>query len=74
VTATQLDQTAVAARLGVTRATIQRYRSADRGKYGFPEPDGMIGRTPWWKPETIDAWAANRPGKGAGGGRPKRTE
>jgi len=66
----QLDQTAVAARLGVTRATIQKYRTREYlERYGFPEPDGMIGRTPWWRPETIDAWAANRPGQGVGGGR-----
>lgn len=70
---TMLDQAAVAARLGVTRETVQRYRAADRDKYRFPEPDGHLGRTPWWWCSTIDSWAAARPGKGAGAGRPRKT-
>ncbi|RSX58177.1 hypothetical protein D2E24_0537 [Bifidobacterium samirii] len=33
----------------------------------LPEPDAIIGRTRGWKPETIDQWNANRPGRGVGG-------
>lgn len=69
---TMLDQAAVAARLGVTPASVQRYRAADRSQYRFPDPDGYLGRTPWWWSTTIDTWAASRPGKGAGAGRPRR--
>ena len=32
----------------------------------------MIGRTRGWLPETIDEWNANRPGRGVGGGRPRK--
>ncbi len=39
---------------------------AARG-YHLPEPDALIGTTRGWLPETIDAWNAARPGRGAGG-------
>jgi len=32
----------------------------------------MIGRTRGWLPETIDGWNAKRPGRGVGGGRPRK--
>ncbi|MDU5850926.1 MAG: hypothetical protein E6Z42_08230 [Bifidobacterium bifidum] len=35
-------------------------------------PDAMIGRTRGWLPETIDGWNAKRPGRGVGGGRPRK--
>lgn len=44
---------------------------AARG-YHLPEPDALIGSTRGWLPETIDAWNAARPGRGAGGGRPRK--
>ena len=44
---------------------------AARG-YHLPEPDALIGTTRGWLPETIDAWNAARPGRGAGGGRPRK--
>lgn len=71
---TQLDTAAVAERLGVTRDTVRRYRVADRDRYGFPPPDGYLGRTPWWYVATIDRWVKARPGQGAGAGRPSKTE
>lgn len=64
----------VAARLGVTQATLRGYlcrarreRAADRDRFSLlPEPDG---RQPdgswWWYPATVDAWVAVRPGPGA---------
>ena len=60
----------VAARLGVQRRTVEAYRH--HPQYGFPEPDGRLGRTPWWWPATIDTWQKGRPGQGRGGGRPRK--
>lgn len=54
----------VAERLGITGGGLLNLR--------LPEPDAYIGRTRGWKPETIDAWNAARPGRGVGGGRPRR--
>ena len=42
----------LAERLGVSRRTLERVRSAGR----FPPPDLHIGKMPLWKPETIRAW------------------
>ncbi len=57
----------VADRLGISTAAVSAYR--------LPEPDVTIGRTRGWLPETIDQWNARRPGRGVGGGRPrKKTE
>jgi hypothetical protein len=64
--------------LGVKAATIRHYRavSLPGGRYAdhpFPEPSGHLGQTPYWLSERNDeirAWAAARPGKGVGGGRP----
>ena len=46
--------------LGVTTDSLRRYRVRDET---FPAPDGMLGRTPWWRPATIKAWQAKRPGR-----------
>lgn len=40
--------------------SFRRYRV--RGV--VPEPDGYVGRTPWWRRETIEKWAAVRPRRG----------
>lgn len=58
----------VALMLGVTPATVRSYSA--RGV--MPPPDGYLGRTPWWRPGTIKAWRAQRPGQGVGGGRPRK--
>ena len=50
----------VAAHLGVTYDSVRRYRARDEN---FPPPDGKLGRTPWWRPDTIKAWQAARPGR-----------
>lgn len=70
---TQLDTSAVADLLGVSPETVTRYQSADRARYGFPEPDGRIGGRPWWWSTTITKWQRTRPGKGAGAGRPSKS-
>jgi hypothetical protein len=64
----QLTTADVATVLGVTPATVRSY--AARGV--MPKPDGYLGRTPWWYPNTICEWQAKRPGRGVGGGRPKK--
>lgn len=59
-----LSFTEVAGRLGVKTGALATYK--------LPEPDAMIGRTRGWLPETIDRWNASRPGRGVGGGRPRK--
>lgn len=54
----------VAERLGITPGGLLNLK--------LPEPDAYIGRTRGWKTETIDAWNAARPGRGVGGGRPRK--
>lgn len=58
-----LDTDGVAARLRVSARTITTYTSRTRGKVArgeplsasdMPLPDGRIGRSPWWKPDTIE--------------------
>jgi hypothetical protein len=68
----QLDTAGVGALLGIDPASVRRYMVADRDRYGFPAPDGRIGRSPWWWASTIEAWVAGRPGQGAGAGRPRK--
>ena len=68
----QLDTVGVGERLGISAVSVRRYMVADRDKYSFPQPDGYLGRTPWWWSDTIDGWAAARPGRGVGGGRPRK--
>lgn len=69
-TADLMDTNAVAALLGVTRSTISTYLARGR----MPQPDLRIAGGPVWHRATITEWAANRPGRGAGGGRPRKTE
>lgn len=65
----QWTYTEVAQHIGVKVGTARRMR----GKGSIPVPDGRLGATPWWSPDTIRAWAAARPGRGVGGGRPRRS-
>ncbi|NDL58625.1 MerR family transcriptional regulator [Phytoactinopolyspora mesophila] len=55
-----LSMAEVARALEMETGTIRTYRK--RGV--LPDPDVMIGDVPGWMPETIDAWNANRPGRG----------
>ncbi|AKV55090.1 helix-turn-helix transcriptional regulator [Bifidobacterium actinocoloniiforme] len=59
-----LSLTEIAGRLGITTGALANYR--------LPEPDVIVGRTRGWKAETIDEWNRNRPGRGVGGGRPRK--
>ncbi|WP_288439682.1 AlpA family transcriptional regulator [uncultured Bifidobacterium sp.] len=64
MTTRYLSLTEVAARLGITTGALAGYK--------LPAPDALIGRTRGWLPETIDEWNAARPGRGVGGGRPRK--
>ena len=64
-----LDMAGVAAYMGKRYATVQGWRRDDPS---FPVPDVMLGQSAGWWPSTIDAWQATRPGRGAGGGRPRK--
>ena len=56
------------ARLPVQTLRTYRLRGA------LPEPDGHLGRTPWWYRATIAHWLQVRPLRGQRGrGRPKGT-
>ncbi|GAA6124211.1 hypothetical protein BPY_23190 [Bifidobacterium psychraerophilum] len=61
-----LSLTQVARQLGITLGALSNYK--------LPEPDARIGRTRGWLPETIDAWNRSRPGRGVGGGRPRKQD
>ena len=75
-----LDLFAIAERLGLAYTSVRSYhinaevrRHRGTSKPGdFPPPDNRFGRTPVWSSDTIDAWHANRPGRGVGGGRPRK--
>lgn len=62
---TYLGAQAFAARVGLSVNTIRSYLL----KGLLPEPDAVIvtasGELRGWRPETIDQWARNRPGRGA---------
>ena len=64
----QLTAADVAEQLGISAASFRSYVHRGDG----PQPDGHLGRTPWWSQTTIDTWKAARPGQGVGGGRPRR--
>lgn len=76
-----LDLAAIAERQGWTITTArtlhkraQRRRRENTVRPGdLPPPDGHAGRAPWWYETTIAAWEKTRPGRGVGGGRPRRT-
>ncbi|RCG19161.1 hypothetical protein DQ384_38085 [Sphaerisporangium album] len=56
----------IARHLGIGVRSVRTYRTAKI----LPKEDRMIGRTPVWRPSTITGW--QRPGQGAGGGRPRK--
>lgn len=64
----------IATWFGVERVTVNQWHK----RYpDFPEPDAMTDGKPGWLPQregAIREWEANRPGQGAGGGRPTKTE
>lgn len=75
-----LDTAGVAEYIGLTYMTVRGYHShaEQRRQRGtsrpgdLPPPDAYFGRTPVWRVSTIDRWNARRPGRGVGGGRPRK--
>ncbi|WP_029116865.1 helix-turn-helix transcriptional regulator [Mycobacterium sp. URHB0044] len=65
MTTRYLSRSELAERIGVKPDTLGRYR--------LPEPDALIGTTRGWLPKTIDRWNDSRPGRGFGGGRPRKS-
>ena len=59
--------------LGIKQVS-ERLGVANAASYDLPEPYVTIGRTRGWLPETIDQWDAQRPGRGVGGGRPRKNK
>jgi len=58
----------VAERLGITYGSACTYRWRE----DFPAPAQTYGRVALWRPRDVDKWHAARPGRGAGGGRPRK--
>ncbi|RYQ37160.1 hypothetical protein [Bifidobacterium pseudolongum] len=58
--------TEVVALLGVTKGALARYK--------LPEPDVTVGSARDWDRTTIEEWNRNSLGRGAGGGRPRKTD
>lgn len=56
----RLSRAEVADRLLLQPQTIDTYRR--RGI--FPEPEGYVGRSPWWYAHKIDRWASRRRTRG----------
>lgn len=57
----RLTNADAAALAGVAPSTWRDYVARGRA----PAPDGRLGRTPWWRPDTITTWLETRPGQGA---------
>lgn len=70
-----LSQADIGDELGVGGHLVNVWRSRSND---FPEPDIKVGRknpVPGWLPARlpeIRAWVESRPGRGAGGGRPRK--
>lgn len=64
----QLTQGDIAKLAGITLESL--YRQRTRSAAFMPEPDGVLGTTPWWRRATIDDWLARR----ASRGRPRITK
>jgi predicted DNA-binding transcriptional regulator AlpA len=56
----QMDRQQFADYIGKPVGTIDTYRQRQR----LPEPDGMLGRSPWWWRSSIDHWLKTRPRPG----------
>ena len=63
-----LDVHGVARLLGVSDQTVRAYVS----RRLLPDPCGHLMGSPWWTRPVITRWQATRPGRGAGGGRPRK--
>lgn len=70
----------IAARYGLSPATVRTYhgqatgrrRAGNSGENDFPPPIQRIGNTPLFDAEQVENWFTSRPGRGTGGGRPRK--
>ncbi|MEE1838185.1 helix-turn-helix transcriptional regulator [Streptomyces sp. SP17KL33] len=71
-----LDTAQVGERIGVSADSIRLYLKRTRKRISdglkvrpqdLPLPDSQFRRSPVWHRSTIDAWIANRPGRGRRG-------
>lgn len=72
-----LDMAGVGAWFGVPGTTVSQWRYRYRETHPIPEPDVIVGRIPGWDPSREQEWRqweAGRPGRGAGGGRPRKNK
>ncbi|GAB2790984.1 hypothetical protein GCM10027199_78810 [Amycolatopsis magusensis] len=69
-----VDMVEIGSWFGVGHRAVATWRSRYADSHPFPEPDVIVCRTPGWaasrEPEIRD-WESQRPGQGAGGGRPR---
>lgn len=54
------------------KAAVARRNGTARG-HDFPPPVDRIGNSPLFDAEAVRAWFDHRPGRGAGGGRPRKS-
>ena len=58
---TQIDRTLLAQILGIRRESVDAARRrSTRGSRRMIEPDGYVGRVPWWKPRTVQRMITQR--------------
>lgn len=70
-----VDMVEIASWFRVSHRTVSEWRSRYADSHPFPHHDVIIGRTPGWAPSReaeIRQWHQNRPGRGKGGGRPRK--
>lgn len=59
----QHDLAATARHLDISMGTLKTHRF-NLGT--FPQPDGSMGRSPWWDGPTLDKWRVKHPTKKRG--------
>lgn len=77
-----MDTQAIARLMGVKVDSVRTYharavarRAAGQSRPGdMPAPSGRVGNCLIWQPEDILAWLVARPGRGVGGGRPRKPQ
>jgi predicted DNA-binding transcriptional regulator AlpA len=67
----RLTTNEVASLLGVSPRTVASY--AARGQMPKPSACPCCGHSPTWLRSEIDSWSNRRPGRGVGGGRPRKS-
>ena len=72
-----VDMVEIGTWFSVGHRTVSTWRARYADTHPFPKPDVVIGRTPGWAPGRrgeIRDWESARPGRGAGGGRPRKLD